>query len=118
MKKIKSFLYIAFTALISLPLSALADDYGLGKAAEETNLPGVGSTGGIPEFLGTFAGAALALSGSVFLFLIIYGGIVIMTAAGNNERVKKGKEVIVWAIIGALILGSAYAITATIFSLF
>ena len=51
-----------------------------------------------------------------FLFLIVYGGILIMTAAGKQEQVTKGKNVIVWAIIGALILGGAYAITTLVFN--
>ena len=41
-----------------------------------------------------------------------------MTAAGNQEKVKKGKDIITWAIIGALILGSAYAITTIVFGVF
>ena len=111
-KKIYNLLII-LVVLILTPLSALAD-FGLGAAAGKTNLP----KGNLAEFLGTFAGAALALSGSLFLFLIIYGGISIMTAAGSTERVKKGKDVIIWAVIGALILGSAYAITTLIFGMF
>ncbi len=116
-------LSISFFALLANLLivqNALAGDYGLGTAAEKAGLPGQGEEGGagIATFLGSFAGAALALSGSIFLFLIIYGGIYIMTAAGNQEKVKKGKDVIVWAIIGAVILGSAYAITRVVFGVF
>ena len=38
-----------------------------------------------------------------------------MTAAGKEEQVKKGKEIITWAIIGAIVLGAAYAITSLVF---
>lgn len=115
-----SLILFAFIANLLLIKQALADDYGLGTAAGRTGLPGQGEGGGvgIATFLGNFAGAALALSGSLFLFLIIYGGIYIMTAAGSQEKVKKGKDIITWAIIGALILGSAYAITTIVFGVF
>lgn len=72
-------------------------------------------TGDVATYLGQIIGAAVALSGSIFLFLIIYGGIIIMTAAGNEERYTKGKKVIYWAVIGVLIIGVSYSITAFIF---
>jgi len=88
------------------------DDYGLketaGKAGVMTNITA-------PEFLGNIAGAALAIAGSLFLFLMVYGGITILTSAGNETKVKKGKEIITWAIIGAIVLGAAYAITNLVF---
>ena len=109
-------LFIA--ASIFLPatkvLADCASDFGLGCTATETALP----KGDIQSFLGKFAGAGLALSGSIFLFLIVYGGIIMMTAAGGQEKVKKGKDIITWAIIGALVLGSAYAITTLVFGVF
>ena len=101
---------------------AAGDPYGLGTAAGEADLPGqefASKPGeGIATYLGRFTGAALALSGSIFLFLIVYGGIMILTSAGNQEKVTKGKNIIIWAIIGALILGGAYAITSLLFGVF
>ena len=104
----------------ALPSLSLADDYGLNEAASVSGLSNVTSGGAadIPTYLGRFAGGALALSGSIFLFLIVYGGIIMMTAAGNQDKVKKGKDIIIWAIIGALILGGAYAITNLVFQVF
>ncbi|MBD3359413.1 MAG: hypothetical protein GF365_01760 [Candidatus Buchananbacteria bacterium] len=119
-KNLNKLSFFALLANLFIVQHALAGDYGLGTAAQKAGLPGQGEEGGagIATFLGSFAGAALALSGSIFLFLIIYGGIYIMTAAGNQEKVKKGKDVIIWAIIGAVILGSAYAITSIVFGVF
>jgi len=93
--------------------SLAAGDYGLGAAKSASGLPG----GDIPTYLGRFAGAGLALAGSIFLFLIVYGGIIMMTSAGG-EGVAKGKKIITWAIIGALVLGAAYAITQLVFQVF
>lgn len=73
-------------------------------------------TGDVPTYLGQIIGAGVALSGSIFLFLIIYGGIIIMTAAGNEERYGKGKKVIYWAVIGIIVIGAAYGITTFIFN--
>ena len=111
----KFFIFIILIAWL-LPINILlaADDYGLGAANTAAGL----KTETVPTYLGRFAGAALALSGSIFLFLVVYGGIIIMTAAGAPETIGKGKKIIVWAVIGALILGAAYALTQLVFQIF
>ena len=53
----------------------------------------------------------LSVLGVVFLILIIYAGITWMTAAGNEEKAKKAKELIIEAIIGLIIVLAAYAIS-------
>jgi hypothetical protein len=112
MKKIfLQFFTFCIINILSLPLICRADDYGLGATQGAAGLP----TGDVPTFLGQIAGAALALAGSIFLFLIIYGGIMIMTSEGG-DRLAKGKKIITWAIIGALLLGASYGITALVFS--
>lgn len=118
MKKFLNLTIFLFLAGLSLSLApvALADAYGLSTAATEGGLSG--GAADIPKYLGNFAGAALALSGSIFLFLVIYGGILILTSAGDSGKIGKGKEVIIWAVIGALILGAAYAITQLVFQVF
>ncbi len=120
LKKIKYFIFSL--VIFAFPIQKLLaqGDYGLGTAGSTANLPfrqGEAGTN-VATLLGRFAGAALALSGSIFLFLIIYGGIIILTSAGNQSKIEKGKNIIVWAIIGALILGGAYAITSLLFGVF
>jgi len=34
----------------------------------------------------------------------IYGGFNIMTAAGNAEKVEKGKQILLWATIGLIVI--------------
>lgn len=53
----------------------------------------------------------LGLMGTLFLVLVIYGGIFWMTAQGNEEQVKKAREIIKNAIIGLAIILTAYLIT-------
>lgn len=49
---------------------------------------------------------------AVFLVLAfgIYGGILYITAYGNEEKATKGKNTILWAIIGALVVGIAFVL--------
>jgi len=68
----------------------------------------------IPTTVGTVIGAALAFIGVLFFILMIYGGYLWMTARGNEQEIEKAKNLITAAIIGLIIVMSAYAITAYI----
>ena len=64
--------------------------------------------------LGDMIGFVLSFIGVLFLILTIYGGINWMTAGGNEQKVEKAKTIIINAIIGLLIVLSAYTITSFI----
>jgi hypothetical protein len=51
---------------------------------------------------------------SITVFLAVLGGITLLTSAGNEERVKKGKKILVWAGIGLFVVLSAPAIKTAI----
>ena len=70
----------------------------------------------IESYIGQIINIVLSVLGVVFLILIIYGGILWMTAAGNEEKVKKAKELITEALIGLVIVLAAYAISYFIIS--
>lgn len=46
--------------------------------------------------------------GSIFLLLMVYGGIVWITSQGNSEKLKKGLDIFVAAMVGVAIIFSAY----------
>jgi hypothetical protein len=56
----------------------------------------------------------LAFLGFLATLMIIYGGILYVTAAGNEENAKKGKTIIMYAAIGIIIILLSYAIVSTI----
>ena len=53
----------------------------------------------------------LGLLGTIFVILMIYAGILWMTAGGNDTQVKKAQNIIQRAVIGLIIVVLAYAIT-------
>lgn len=54
----------------------------------------------------------LGLIGTLALIFIIYGGVTWMTAAGNVEKIKKGKASFVWAILGLVACFLAYSVVS------
>ena len=61
--------------------------------------------------LGRVIKGLLSIIGSIALLMFVYGGTLWLTSAGNPEFIKKGKDIIVWSILGLGIIFSAYAIT-------
>lgn len=60
----------------------------------------------------------LGLLGVIALILVLYGGFVWMTAAGNEEKIATAKKLLMNAAIGLAIILSAYSITVFIMSRF
>ena len=65
-------------------------------------------------FIGNIIGVILGLLGVVMVGLIIYAGFLWMTAEGDKEKIHQGKEHLKNAIIGAILIMSAWTITAFI----
>ena len=68
----------------------------------------------IPELLNNIAGYLIYISIPVVTIMIVYGAFQILTAAGSPEKFKSGKQTIVYAIIGFIIVILAKGITALI----
>ncbi len=58
----------------------------------------------------------LGLLGLVAVVLIVYGGLVWMTAAGNEDRIRKAKEILRGAVIGLVIVLLAWSIFLFVFN--
>lgn len=54
---------------------------------------------------------ALGFLGIIAVVLVLYGGFMWMTAAGNEERVTKAKQILTAALIGLIIIIMAWALT-------
>jgi len=68
----------------------------------------------IPSLIGNILRVALGFTGVVALIMIIYGGFLWLTSGGNADRVKKGRDTLVWAILGLALIFGAYAIVNTV----
>lgn len=72
----------------------------------------LGATTGtsIPTLLGKIIKSVLGIVGSLALVMFIYGGITWMLSAGNQEQVTKGKNILIWAAAGIVIIFISYAL--------
>ncbi|MBU4421767.1 pilin [Patescibacteria group bacterium] len=59
--------------------------------------------------LGGIIKAALGIVGSIALLMFLYGGFLWLTSTGNEQKITKGKSVLVWAVIGLAVIFMSYA---------
>ena len=94
---------------VTAPINAIELDPA--KNLSAAGEPGLQGKSNLPALVGMFINVFLSIIGIVFVALLIYGGFVYMTAAGEKERVTKGTNIIRQSVIGLVIVVSSYAIS-------
>jgi len=105
------FLFFAIT----FSVMAKSTEYGLGVTTMSGNLPKVftpsdDATSSIVSRVSGIVGFLLSFIGLVFLILIIYSGVLWMTASGNEQQIQKSKNIMIWSIIGIISIFASFAI--------
>lgn len=62
------------------------------------------------EIIGNVIKAILGITGSLALAIFIFGGLTWITSAGSEEKIKKGKDMIIWATFGLAVVFLSYAL--------
>ena len=88
---------------------------GLTASAQQLDNPLGSNNIGPQDIYGRLIFAFMGITGVIALLMFILGGFQWMTAAGNAEQVKKGRDTLMWAILGLLVIFSSYVILRTIF---
>lgn len=110
------FLVLAFS-IVSVQAAASDGSYNF---TSESGLNLTGEKAGYdssvtpePEILiGRIIQAILSFVGVVFLAFMIYGGVIWLTAQGDNQKVSKAKGIIEESIVGIIIVIIAYAVSS------
>lgn len=109
-KAAKSLLIVIFVLAVFLfaaPVLAQQLDPGLEPVAEYIAL----STQDIRVTIANIIRVFLGLLGIIAVVIVLYGGYVYMTSAGEPEKIKKAKKILINAFIGLLIILTAFSIT-------
>jgi hypothetical protein len=118
-------LTLIFTLALVSPFLVGAAETGL--PASETGNPPAGSpvikikidnpfkAGSIPELIDVLLNEILIPIGAVIaVLMVMYAGFLFVTARGDTAQIKKAKDALLWAVIGAAILLGAKVITDAI----
>ena len=86
------------------------------ESAELDN-PLAGNETSIPNLIARVIKIILGLVGIVSLVMFIYAGFLWLTAQGSMEKVKKGKDVMLYSVIGIVIVFSSYIVLNYLFGI-
>lgn len=109
LKETKFFLVLIslFVLFFSFPVLAEISN----ESVSQVELPNpLGEEVTTPQIIANVIKLILGLVGVLALIMFIYGGITWMTSGGNMEAVKKGKNTLVWAVLGLAVVFFAYSL--------
>jgi len=82
-----------------------------GSNGASTPLPNpLGNVTTPQSLVGNIINYVLGVVGSIALIMFIYGGFTWLTSGGSAESIKKGREIIVWAAIGLIVIFLSYGL--------
>ncbi|MFA5020740.1 MAG: hypothetical protein WC517_01620 [Patescibacteria group bacterium] len=123
LKKYGSYLFslAGLSVLLGMPLAVFGTTkdwkYNLGLFAPET---GVYNNDASPDtlvmWIGKIIGLIIGFLGVLLVLYVIWAGFIWMTAAGDDKKVQKSKDMLKQAVIGIIIVFAAYAITSFVMS--
>jgi len=105
MKKNLTAIYFSALAWL-LPAIARADT----TPADHPLNPLGNTAGGGPELYGRIIRLLLGFTGVASLLFFIWGGVQLLASRGNTDKIKAGRDTIVWAIIGMFVAFSSYIV--------
>lgn len=111
MHRKKKFIFCSIVLLLCLGIFCIAQAQSVDEVQKLTNPLG---TTDIRVLAGQVISTALGILGSVALVAFIVGGLLWLTSAGNQERIKKGSQTMLWAGAGIVLILGSYAILNTV----
>ena len=105
--------------MMAMPFAALAQetgpiDTGLTDFQAQANL----GDSDLKTTIGQIVRVVLGFLGLLAVLLVLWAGFLWMTATGNEDQIGKAKGILISAVIGLIIIMSAYAITTFVFQQF
>lgn len=98
--------------ILALPVVVGAQDpFGV----DEAQFAGLGTQDDLKETIRQIVNLLLGFLGIIAVIILLWGGFMWMTAAGDEGKVDKAKKLIVAAIIGIIIIIAAWSIVAFVF---
>lgn len=101
MSKFKIF-FISLVILI-LPVVVLAATVNLENPLSEVN-----SLLGGSSYVGKVISRVLGVVGALALLMLVYGGLSIILAAGNDTKIAQGKNIVAYTAIGLVVIFMSY----------
>lgn len=121
-RSIKHFLVVTAVMIFSLLLiNGIGLNVALAQGAIEvdTDCPAVlralnGCQGGLRGIVLSIVNFFLGFLGLLAVIMVIYGGFLYVSSAGNEENVNKAKKILLYAVLGIVVIIVSFALINTI----
>lgn len=116
--------YVLSPSALILPSLVFAQNVvqeGLGRSGLSSlfgfGTGGLSSSSSLSELIGNGIRLFLTFSGAIAVVFVIIGGFMYITSNGNEEQAEKGKNTLINAVIGVVIIIMAFVIISVITNL-
>lgn len=102
---------VSLTAMLlaAAPFFASADTVYLMNPLGETD----------PRVLaGRLISGIISVIGTIAVLMFVYAGVLWITARGEQKQVQRGKDIMVWSVLGLAIIAGAYVLVNALVSAF
>lgn len=111
-KTIRFFLLIVLFIIPSVLVFASVAVPGAPSVANIPNPLGANTT--ITSFIATLLDTIFPIAALVAVFFLIFAGFLMVTAGGNEEKLTKARQALLWTVIGVALLLGAKVLSAVI----
>ena len=67
------------------------------------------------QIIGYAISALMMFMGAIMFALVVYAGIIWMTAQGNTEKISKAKNIMIWSALGITVMLASYVLVNFVF---
>ncbi len=117
MKKIFILTFIFFAFLLSFNFVLAKETTSFSSASQKMSSFAVGL--GFSDFEDSTTNvirSIMLLVNTIFFIFMIYAGILWLTSSGNESKIEKAKNILMWSVIGFAVTLGSYTITSFILS--
>lgn len=98
-------IYRKFAAFFLIAITTFISSSFLASAAEgEVDFPNPLGTNSVIVLIGRIVRFFYAIAIPLAIIMIIYVGILFLTAGGNEEQLKKAKKTMIWIAVGIAVI--------------
>ena len=105
---------LAYSATSSCPDSLIMSPGGACLPPATTSTTGIVGSTSLPDLVIRVIQILLGLAGTIAVVMVVVGGFLYLTSAGNEEQNEKGKKTLLNALIGLAVAILSFAIVTVI----
>jgi hypothetical protein len=97
-------------------MSTLFVNQAFAEFFREGEQPAAAAGGTLGQNITTIINYFLGLLGLIAVAFLIYAGVLMVTAGGNDEQITKARKIIMYAVIGIVIILLSYTVVTFVSS--